>query len=72
MGCISISAARIGDGITFLTEKLNESLKISVGVVCSISEIFVLDVSSDTVWLTPSNNFSDDFMIISNVNWLID
>lgn len=48
----------------------NSKLKINCGVICSRSELDkVLRVSPDFIFLSKSNNFTDDVYIISNVVW---
>ena len=50
----------------------NSKLKISCGVVCSKKELEkVLEVSPNFIFLSKSNNFTDDVYIISNVVWNI-
>ena len=50
----------------------NSKLKINCGVICSRSELDkVLKVSPDFIFLSKSNNFTDDVYIISNVVWNI-
>lgn len=47
-------------------------LKINCGIICSRSELDkVLKVSPDFIFLSKSNNFTDDVYIISNVVWNI-
>lgn len=59
-----------------ITEELNlrcESktpLKISCGIVCTRSQLDkILEVSPNYIFLSKSNNFTDDVYIISNVVW---
>lgn len=48
----------------------NSKLKINCGVICTRSELDkVLKVSPDFIFLSKSNNFTDDVYIISNVVW---
>lgn len=50
----------------------NSKLKINCGVICTRSELDkVLKVSPDFIFLSKSNNFTDDVYIISNVVWNI-
>lgn len=50
----------------------NSKLKINCGVICTISKLDkVLKVSPDFIFLSKSNNFTDDVYIISNVVWNI-
>ena len=83
MGCLSVSASRIGKPIRCEAEILNERLNISASrlgerlnvsahFVCTINNSAFLNVVPDVVWLTPDMLASADFDIISNVNWVID
>jgi hypothetical protein len=47
-------------------------LKVNCGIICSKSELDkVLRVSPDLIFLSKSNNFTEDVYIISNVVWNI-
>lgn len=84
MGCIVASGRRVGQSLRARAERVGESLKasakrvggnlrVTAGLVCSTSSVDAfLKVSPDTVWLTPSNSFSADFMIVSNVSWRVE
>lgn len=42
------------------------------GLVCSLAEVeYYLAVEPQYIWLTPLNNFSEDVIIYSNVDWII-
>ena len=82
MGCLSISALRIGEGIhananrigkpiQCEAEILNKRLNISAHLVCTINKSAFLNVVPDVVWLTP-DMLSGEFDIYSNVVWRID
>lgn len=48
-------------------------LKVRCGVVCSLAEVLpYIEVEQDFIWLTPSNDFSQDVVIYSNVTWVIE
>lgn len=50
----------------------NSKLKINCGIICSRGELDkVLEVSPNFIFLSKSNNFTDDVYIISNVVWNI-
>lgn len=40
--------------------------------ICTFSNGAVLVVTPNTVWLNEGNNFSADFDVISNVDWIIE
>lgn len=83
MGCLQISAHRVGeslkmtasrygDALQISAQRTGERLMITASLVCNVSEVSRLEVSPSTIWLTPENLYSGDFDIVSNVNWLID
>lgn len=46
-------------------------LKISCGIVCSVSQVFYLQVSPEEVqWITPEEGII--YTVNSNVNWIIE
>lgn len=48
-------------------------LKVRCGVVCSPAEVLpYIEVEPDFIWLTPSNNFSEEVVVYSNVTWVIE
>lgn len=84
MGCIVATGRRVGQSLRAYAERVGESLEASAmrvgsnlrmtaGLVCSTSSIDAfLQVSPETVWLTTSNNFSADFVVVSNVSWRVE
>lgn len=58
MGCIKVTAMRIGKGIN-----------VSCGLVCSVNKIAYLRVSPKHIFLMPGNDFKDDVLVYSNVVW---
>lgn len=51
---------------------IGESLKVSISEVCSTPQDFYLEVSPKVMWLTPDNNFTDNFEVKSNLKWTIE
>lgn len=48
----------------------NSRIKVNCGIICSRSELDkVLRVSPNLIFLSKSNNFTDDVYVISNVVW---
>lgn len=47
-------------------------LKVTIGEICTTPQDFYLEVSPNVVWLTPDNNFSDNFEVKSNLKWTIE
>ncbi len=84
MGCIVATGRRIGQSLRAYAERVGESLEVTAmrvggnlrmtaGLVCSTSDFKAyLEVSPETVWLTPSNGFSADFVVVSNVSWKVE
>lgn len=51
---------------------LGEALKVSISEICTTPQDFYLEVSPNVVWLTPDNNFTDNFEVKSNLKWTIE
>lgn len=51
---------------------LGEALKVSISEICTTPQDFYLEVSPNVVWLTPENNFSDNFEVKTNLKWTIE
>ena len=48
-------------------------LKVRCGIVCELAEVApYIEVAPDIVWLMPSNDFSQDVVVYSNVIWIIE
>lgn len=73
VGCIPITSSRCLDlPISVLADAINEDIKVRCRVVCSSNHPSAyLQVSTDTLWLTP-DMLSEEFDIYSNVSWRID
>lgn len=61
MGCIKVTATRIGKGIS-----------VSCGLVCSVKKIDYLRISSKHIFLMPGNDFKDDVLVHANVMWNVE
>ena len=83
MGCFTASGYRVGQSIEASGHKAYpnlsaagysryQPLQASGVAVCPLTTAPYIEVSPNTIWLTPENLYSGDFDIISNVNWLID
>ena len=51
---------------------LGEALKVSFSEICTTPQDFYLEVSPKVMWLTPDNNFTDNFEVKSNLKWTIE
>lgn len=50
----------------------SKRLKASVGIVCTLELLHdYLEVEPEHIWLVPSNNYSQEFIVYSNTNWII-
>lgn len=81
MGCIHISATRVGGSVSakatiettsISATRVGELPNPMAQIVCIFSNDSYIQVSPDTVWLTPSNGFSADFVVVSNVSWIVE
>lgn len=57
---IQVSMSRVGGGIN-----------VSCGLVCSFADIAKLEVSPEHIFLMPGNNFTDDVLVMSNIEWQV-
>lgn len=80
--CISAWAREVGAVPNAFAECLDSPIYVSVAplyddivvrcsVICTINSSFYLNVSTDTLWLTP-DMIAEEFDIYSNVDWRID
>lgn len=88
IGCLSVSAWRADsplsvkasradfseekDGLEVSAWIIGDGLRVSAGIVCSVSRDSYLRVVPDVVWLSPDELASAEFDIYSNVVWKID
>lgn len=81
IGCLSVSAFRVGRDIELTANRIGGDLllsatrvgtgiRVSASVVCSVNKDAYLRVSPDVVWLTP-DMLGGEFDIYSNVVWKI-
>ena len=82
IGCLSVSAFRVGDGIDASASRVGDGLELSAfrigkglnvscNIVCSLNKDAYLRVEPDVIWLTP-DMIGGEFDIYSNVVWRID
>ena len=64
-----MQAKRIGEGIGVYSHRIGNGIKVSCGLVCSVTKANYLRVSPKYIFLMPGNNFSDDVLVTSNVVW---
>lgn len=83
VGCLSVSAnrigkgivvksSRIGDGISISTNRIGKGLIVDCSIICTVNKDSYLFVSPTFVWLTQDMLSSGEFDIKSNTSWNID
>lgn len=82
-GCLSANLSLISEEIdTLITQQVEElettiyrmgdGLDIVCGLVCdTIQKDKIIKVNPEYIFLTPSNNFTEDVFVISNVVWFV-
>lgn len=79
---IDVAANRIGEGITaratgtgnkinLKTNRVGNGIAVSCGLVCSVNKVRYIRVEPKQIFLMPGNNFTDEVLIMSNVNWTV-
>lgn len=69
--CISVTAYEIGAPIFVSVKPINDKIKVSCSVVCSINMTPFVMVNPTYIWLTPDMLASGEFDITSNTSWII-
>lgn len=71
LGGVEMTASLYGEYISPIISEIGQHLNVSCGIICSISDIFYLEVSpEDVVWITPDEGII--YNVHSNVNWFIE
>lgn len=79
-GCMSVSVSRIGEDLAMMvsrigediamkTSRIGEDMVITCSIVCNVSTTDFVRVKPQYIWLMPSNDFTDEVDVISNVVW---
>lgn len=68
---LNINTILLSSKFQLETKKIGIGLQITCGIVCSVNDDYYLEISKDTLWLTP-DMLSEQFDIYSNVVWKID
>ena len=81
MGCLNVTAKRIGDGLQLDATCVGSGISIQAtriggmsvtcGLVCTVNKARYLRVEPKAIFLMPGNNFTDDVLITANVDWHI-
>lgn len=72
MGCLNVTAERIGKGISLRTERMGQGVSVTCGLVCSVNKARYLKVEPKAIFLMPGNDFRDDVLVIANVDWQVE
>lgn len=67
--CLSVMT-KAGKGINVSANR-KEGITLSCGLVCSVSVARYLNVAPEYIFLMPGNNFTDDVLVLSNVEWKV-
>lgn len=68
---ISIDVDRTGGLVGVDVSRYGSKMAVNVGLICSLSQASYLKIDTETLWLTKDNDFYDEFLIWSNVEWTI-
>lgn len=68
---LNINTILLSSRFQLETKKVGTGLQITCGIICSVNNDYYLEVSKDTIWLTP-DMIAEQFDIYSNVVWKID
>lgn len=81
MGCLKVITNRIGDGIHAHSARVGKGIQIladriggmsvTCGLVCTVNKARYLRVEPKSIFLMPGNNFTDDVLIMANVDWQV-
>lgn len=66
---ITISATRASAEKVVQANRICSRIKVNCGLVCSVNHALILKVEPEYIWLMESNNFTDDVVVWSNVEW---
>lgn len=69
--CINVTAHEIGAIPKISVKPINDKIKVSCSVVCSINMTPIVMVNPTYIWLTSEMLASADFKITSNTSWTI-
>lgn len=53
------------------TAAVSEYMQVRCSIVCDVLNYYLL-VEPEFIWLTEDNNWSQDFMVESNVDWIVE
>lgn len=63
--------AALNSEITII--EVSKRLNAHCSLICSVTEVPpYIEISSEVIWLTPENDFSEDVLVCSNTDWIIE
>lgn len=68
----AFNAVRDGEMLAFSMKRKGKPVEFRCGLVCSVNTAAYLKVEPETIWLMPSNDFSQDVVVYANVTWRIE
>lgn len=71
MGCLTVKARRIGNGLDVGASRVGSGLKVSCGLVCSVNKAKILRIEPQHIFLMAANNYTEEVCVISNVEWKV-
>lgn len=68
VGCLSVSAHRVGEELKVSAHRVGEGIKVSAGIICTVNKDKFLRVQPAYIMLT-NENPSATIKVTSNVIW---
>lgn len=70
---LNIAVTKVASIFNITTSDVSERMQVKYSVVCDVpNDGYFLIVEPEIVWLTEANDWSHDFDVKSNVDWVID
>lgn len=70
---LSVAVTKVASIFNIATSDISERMQVKYSVVCDVPNGgYFLFVEPEIVWLTEANDWSHDFDVKSNVDWVID
>lgn len=69
---LHFGVSRNGTPLEFSASRKGGPLEFRCGLVCSVGSAAYINVEPEFIWLLPSNSFSADVVVYSNVTWKIE
>lgn len=69
--CLVVTVQKKGETLNAECEKLNHTLNISCGILCTVNKNTYLYVNPNVLWLSEDMFSNAEFNVISNTSWEI-